>query len=63
MYIKVITVKVKRKRYKYVKVMETRNVDGSYRNKEVIIATLGKLEDVEASIHTLLDGLNRIKNR
>ena len=62
MYIKVITVKVKRKRYKYVKVMETRNVDGSYRNKEVTGATLGKLEDVRNSIYTLLSGLNRIKN-
>ena len=63
MYIKVITVKVKRRRYKYVKVMDTQYTDNSWRKKEVVIATLGKLEDVQISRQTLIDGLNRLKDR
>ncbi len=62
MYIKVITVKVKRKRYKYVRVVDTRYVDGSYSKKEIVIASLGKLQDVKASISTLQDGLNRLND-
>ena len=63
MYIKIVTVKVKRKRYKYVRVMDMQYVDGSYHKKEVVVATLGKLLDVCYSKQTLIDGLNRLKTQ
>lgn len=67
MYIKVVTVKVKpkhrraKKSYKYVRVISRRyNMEkGLY--TEYIIATLGKIEEVQPSVETLCTGLQHLE--
>lgn len=66
MYIKVATVRVKRKGdkrekvYKYVRVVDRGGYLSDHYQREKVIATLGTLSEVFYSRSVLIDGLKRL---
>lgn len=67
MYIKVVTVKVKpkhrraKKAYRYVRVIGRRYDSDKGLFTEYVIATLGKIEEVQPSVETLCTGLQHLE--
>lgn len=62
MYIKIVKAKYKRRRYEYVRVVESKSEWGCAR-KEIVIATLGTVRDVQRDLPALIDGLKALADR
>ncbi len=62
MYIKIVKAKYKRKRYEYVRVVESKTEYGGER-EEIVIASLGTVQDVQRNLHSLISGLKALEER
>lgn len=62
MWIKIVTVKIKKHKYQYVKVMDRQYTGKDWVKKEIVVATLGTVTDVNSSIDKLIEGLQKIKD-
>lgn len=62
MWIKIVTIRIKRRKYQYVKVMDRQYTGKDWDKKEVVIATLGNIQDVKPSIPKLIEGLEKVKD-
>jgi len=61
MYVKVIHVTKHRVRYSYVRICNRVKKGLSCRKQEIVVANLGRLDDVKESVNILISGLERIR--